>query len=462
MRLHRLFVPSILSGLTLAVLVLTAPASDPRRTPVVEVVEKVKGAVVNIHSERTRSFPSDDASPTAQSQNRVNGMGSGVIIDARGYIITNHHVVDDVSVLRAKFADGTSVPARIVARDAENDLALLKVDVTNPLPVAALGTATDLMVGETVIAIGNPYGYPDSVTTGVVSAIKRDVTLNKEVSYKSLIQTDARINPGNSGGPLFNIKGEVIGINVAIRAGAQGIGFAIPADTVVRIGAAMIASKRKTNLGLVCRDVLEKESDADVKVSKIGLNDSTNWSPVVRRTLLVDKVESNSAAAKAGLQPGDTLLQIGDVRTGSTLDLERALVERNAGDHVTFVIRRKSEEQRIEVALLGNDRGGPTPTELVWKKLGVRLNVVDADTVAKLNPQLHGGLTVTEVRPESAASRSGFQKGDILFGLHQWEMLNIDNVVYVLSSPDLPSFGSLHFFILRNGQVHKGSIQQLD
>src|SRR5262249_1601798 len=153
---------------TLALVVVVAPASDPRRTPVVEVVDKVKGAVVNIHSERsTRSSVTDDGSSPSS---RVNGMGSGVIIDARGYIVTNQHVFDDVNVLKVKFVDGTSASARVVARDVENDLALLKVDVNNPLTAVALGTATDLMLGETVVAIGNPYGYPDSVTTGIVSA----------------------------------------------------------------------------------------------------------------------------------------------------------------------------------------------------------------------------------------------------------------------------------------------------
>jgi serine protease Do len=462
MRLHRYLSFFVLPGLVLAAAVAFAPASDPRRTPVVEVVEKVRGAVVNIHSERSAHiFPGDDG--TTQSQNRVNGMGSGVIIDARGYIITNYHVVDDVTVLRVKFSDGNSVAARLVARDAENDLALLKVDVNQPLPVVPLGTASDLMIGETVIAIGNPYGYPDSVTTGIVSAVKRDVSLNKELSYKSLIQTDAKINPGNSGGPLLNIKGELIGINVAIRAGAQGIGFAIPVDTVIRVGAGMMASRRKAIHGLVCRDNLEKESDQDTKVWKLGSTDNTTstWCPVIHRNIIVDKVEPNSAAAKAGIQPGDTVLQVGDTRTACTLDLERAVLERSPGDQVTFVIRRKNDEQRIELAL-GGDRASPPAADVVWKKLGVKLATVDADTVAHLNSQLHGGLAVVDVRADSPATRSGLQKGDILVGLHQWEMLSVDNVVYVLTHPDLSTFSPLKFYILRSGQVHKGSIQQID
>src|SRR5262249_860449 len=150
----------------------------------------------------------------APSQHRVNGMGTGIIIDPRGYIITNQHVVEDVNVIRVRLADSSTYTARVIAREGEHDLALLKIDATRPLPVMPFGTANDLMGGDSVVAIGNAYGYEPTVTRGIVSAIKRDVTLNKDVSYKSLIQTDASINPGNSGGPLLNINGDLIGVNV--------------------------------------------------------------------------------------------------------------------------------------------------------------------------------------------------------------------------------------------------------
>src|SRR5262249_53556146 len=223
-----------------------ARGPNPRRTPVVEVVEKVRAAVVNIHSERTvQAGTAEELFALAPSQNRINGMGSGIVIDPRGYLITNQHVVEDVNLIRVRLNDGTTATARVLARDNESDLALLKIDVNKPLPTIPLGTATDLMVGETVIAIGNAYGYDHTVTVGVVSAIKRDVTLNKDISYKSLIQTDASINPGNSGGPLLNINGELVGVNVAIRAGAQGIGFAIPVDTMMRVAADMLSVRRR-------------------------------------------------------------------------------------------------------------------------------------------------------------------------------------------------------------------------
>ncbi|MGE3808260.1 MAG: S1C family serine protease, partial [Gemmataceae bacterium] len=202
---------------------------DPRRSRIVRVVDRVKAAVVNIHSERTVRGPAvEELFSHTPLQNRVNGMGTGIVVDARGFVVTNYHVVEDVSVLRVRLADHSTHNARVVARDRENDLALIKVDVEQPLPTIPLGTASDLMVGEDVIAIGNAYGYDYTVTRGIVSAVKRDVSLNREISYKNLIQTDASINPGKSGGPLLYIHGERVGVNVAFRAGALGISFAIP------------------------------------------------------------------------------------------------------------------------------------------------------------------------------------------------------------------------------------------
>src|SRR5439155_452559 len=220
---------------------------NPRQTPVVDLVKRVKGCVVNIHSERSvrANGGVEELFALAPSQSRVNGMGTGIVVDPRGYIVTNHHVVEDVNAIRVRLVDGTVTSAKLVARDAEQDLALLKIDVANPLPVMPMGTSSDLMVGETVVAIGNAYGYDHTVSIGIVSAINRDVTLNKEISYKSLVQTDAAINPGNSGGPLLNIRGELIGVNVAIRAGAQGIGFAIPVDNMIRVAADLISNSRR-------------------------------------------------------------------------------------------------------------------------------------------------------------------------------------------------------------------------
>jgi serine protease Do len=404
--------------------------------------------VVNIHSERSvKANGPQELLALAPSQHRVNGMGTGIIIDPRGYIVTNHHVVEEVNLLRVRLADGSTSSARVVARDNVNDLALLKIDVGHDLPVMPLGTATDLMVGETVVAIGNAYGYDHTVTAGVVSAIHRDVTLNKEISYKNLIQTDASINPGNSGGPLLNIRGELVGVNVAIRAGAQGIGFAIPVDTMMRVAADMLAVRRQgLTHGLVLRDQV-----------------STPAGKSVHRELVVEAVEPGSRAAQAGVKSGDVLVRVGDQDVCCRLELERALNGHSAGDRIAVDFRRNGLNQAAELTLAtiapARSLAKVSDGELIWRKLGLRLERVSGELVSRTSRQLHGGLAVTDVRSGSAADRAGLRRGDILVGLHLWEMLSQENVLYVLTHPDLASFNPLRFFILRTGQVHRGWLQ---
>jgi serine protease Do len=466
MRLQRLLVAAALACLFASPLAARAadPAAtfNPRHTPVVDVVRRVKGAVVNIHSERTVGTADGHGDSLGTTPNRVNGMGTGIIVDPRGYIVTNHHVVDDVNLLRVRLADGTSTSARVVARDAESDLAMLKIEVGRPLQTIPLGTAQDVMVGETVVAIGNAYGYEHSVTVGVVSAIKRDVVLNKEMSYKSLIQTDASINPGNSGGPLLNINGELIGVNVAIRAGAQGIGFAIPVDSMLRVAADMISVRRRNGIwhGVIARDdvILPEDSDATVRRVK---NDSDKPAGIQRR-LVVERAESGSPAAAAGLQHGDVVVSVGGQEVLCGLDLERALMEVRAGDKVPVIVRRKDGQQSTELVLASADKAIPAGGDVIWRKLGVRLQAVSPEVVSRVNQQLHGGLAVTEVRGDGAAARAGLQRGDILVGLHSWEMLTLDNVLFVLNHNDLASFNPLRFYIIRSGQVHRGWIPQVE
>jgi serine protease Do len=432
---------------------------------VVEVVERVKPAVVNIHSERTVRAPTAPDLFMPTSPNRVNGMGTGVIIDPRGYIITNYHVVEDVQVIRARLGDGTTHSAIVVARDPEADLALVKIDAGRPLQTVPLGTAKDLMVGETVIAIGNAYGYEHTVTVGIVSAIKRDVTLNKEVSYKSLIQTDASINPGNSGGPLLNVNGEMIGVNVAIRAGAQGISFAIPVDTMIRVASNLLGSQRRGTIwhGILCRDHIVPE-EADVRLSK-NEDRSDHGSvaePAWKRELLIDRVEKGSPGDRAGLLPGDVITKVSEFKVSSTLDLERALLDRAAGDHLSLGVRRKGASERVDLVLQSAERSVAPAADVAWRKLGLQFQPTSAEVVARTSPQLRGGLVVVDVQPASPAEKAGIQRGDILVGLHQWETLSLDNVAFVLNHADLATFAPLSFYIIRAGQVRRGFIQQWD
>jgi serine protease Do len=419
---------------------------DARKNLVVLAVERVRGAVVNIHSERTvNGPPSAEVFANGASLNRVNGMGTGIIIDPRGYIVTNQHVVEDVSTIRVRLTDGTTLGATLVGRSAGNDLAILKIDARRPLPTMPLGTASDLMVGETVMAIGNAYGYEHTVSQGIVSAVKRDVTLNKEITYRSLIQTDAAINPGNSGGPLVNIHGELVGVNVAIRAGAQNIGFAIPVDNMIRIVSDLLRARRtqKASDGIVCHDQLLQTEEG------------------VQRTVFVDRVENNSPAATAGVKAGDVLVKVADLGIVCGYDVDRALLDRSAGEKVTVVVRRQGKDVPLQLALRG-EQAKPGAADLIWRKLGVRVAAVSPEMVRRVNPQLNGGVEVATVSPEGAAARAGIRAGDILVGLHQWETLSLDNVVFVLSHSDLASFNPLSFYIVRGAEVRHGFMQQVE
>lgn len=426
---------------------------NPRRSPAVEVVERVKASVVNIHSERTitdaREF--DKHLDVTRTQQRVNGMGTGIVIDPRGYLITNHHVVDDVQLLRVRLHDGTTLPARVIAKDPEQDLAVIKIDPPKPLPVIPLGTSSDLMLAEPVIAIGNAFGYEHTVTTGIVSALKRDVTLNKEVSYKSLIQTSAGINPGNSGGPLLNVYGELIGVNVAIRAGAQNIAFALPIDNVLKVTAELLSSRKRAGMshGLALRDVVDSTENP------------------IKRWAVVENVESGSAAEQAGFKTGDVVEKIGDVPVKCAMDVERAFLDQPVGTKLEMVARRSRDEVKSIVSLKPTGRtvsalpvasGG----DQVWKRFGVKVDVVSAEAVAKVNKDLRGGLLITDVNESSPAARAGFQKGDVLIGLHQWETISSDNILFVLNHPDLANFSPVKYFLIRDGQLRRGFLPAID
>jgi serine protease Do len=369
-------------------------------------------------------------------------MGTGIVLDPRGYIVTNHHVVDDVQVLRVRLADGSTYPAKVFARDAETDLALLKIEPRTPLTTMPLGTAGDLMIGEPVIAVGNAFGYEHTVTTGIVSATKRDVTLNKDIAYKSLIQTDASINPGNSGGPLVNAYGELIGVNVAIRAGAQGIGFAIPVDQMIRVTADLIGGRKRSGAlhTLTLKDQVEPGT-----------------SPAVRR-LVVEQTEPVTQASGGNLARGDVIVKVGDQPVNNSLDFERALLGRKPGEQVALAVIRDGAERTAELALRGTDKPAPGG-DVIWRRLGLKLAAAPPGAVHRVNPELSGGLLITDVSPDSPAGRNRIQRGDVLIGLHKWETLSPDNVLYVLNHPEAASFAPLKFFIIRGGQVLQGQLQ---
>ncbi|MCX2728323.1 trypsin-like peptidase domain-containing protein [Thermomicrobium sp. 4228-Ro] len=267
------------------------------------------------------------------------GVGSGVIFDARGYILTNDHVIAGAQEIQVVLGDGRQFTGRVVGRSPANDIAVVKIDGEN-LPVATLGDSDQLRVGQWVVAIGNALGLEGgpTVTAGVVSALNRTITPSPgEAAFGPLIQTDAAINPGNSGGPLVNLQGEVVGINTAKIQTAEGIGFAIPINKAKEIVQQLLEARPRPYLGITSVSVTPALAAA------YGL-------PVSRGVLVVD-VESGGPADQAGIQPGDIIVRLDDREIANGDDLQAALGIHQPGDEVTLVVNRNGREISLRVTL---------------------------------------------------------------------------------------------------------------
>jgi serine protease Do len=417
--------------------------SEQRLTPVVLAVREARPAVVSIRGQKT-STSAEDAAAASDAPRQVNGMGTGTVIDERGYILTNHHVVSDVRRIEVTLDDGRMYTAELVAYEAAADLAVIKIPAPKPLSVIRLGTSADLMEGESVIALGNAFGYEQTVTRGIISALGRDVQVSDVQAYDDLIQTDASINPGNSGGPLLNIDGEMIGVNVAVRAGAQGIGFAIPIDNAMAVAARLLNVQRLKGTwhGLVTRPGDAPEDP-----------------------LRVSKVESASPADLLGIQPGDEILRVGTMRVARPLDLERAFLDQRAGEAVPVEVRRGEETVVLDFALSesqvatiaarparGDDAGK------VWDILGMKLSEEPRTTFQRRNTRYRGGMRVDSVRPGSPAADEGILPGDILVGMHKWETASEQDMQYIITRPTLAQMGKLKFYVLRGQNTLYGHL----
>jgi serine protease Do len=415
----------------------SAEATNLRRSAVVRAVEEAKAAVVNIHGRKVIRSDLRQAAVPTDVPRQVNGMGTGIIIDERGYILTNYHVVDGVTQIKVTFADEQTVTARLVAHDPTTDLALLKIDVDQPLAVIRIGTSSDLMPGEEVIAVGNAFGYTHTVTRGIISALHRAVQVSEQQFYPDLIQTDASINPGNSGGPLLNIDGEMIGINVAVRVGAQGIGFALPVDEAMEVAARLLANEKVATLPVVGRTKRDAEGSYFVVTELRAAEGPTS-----------------------SLRPGDVIRSVSGRKVVRALDWERALLGVQPGDSVEIEVDRNQQTFTLTAVTIPT-RAATNPVEtLVWRVLGLKLEVMDAATfAARGDSYFRGGLRVIDVRPGGPAAQLGVRPGDILVGIHKWQTVSLENVIYILNSNEFRNAQSVKFYVLRGEKPLYGMLR---
>jgi len=386
-------------------LLITCPAalaqasegpSAERITPIVRVVRDVGPSVVNVYQEVVQEvelrYPYNLLYGPQRST--YSSLGSGFLIDSEGYILTNAHVIQGGDKgIKVSLSDGRDYPATLVATDTDSDVALLQItpDDDHPLQPAVIGTSSDLMVGETVIAIGNPLGNVNSVATGIVSSLFRDVRVptptpgtrnHLSPAFKDFIQIDAPINPGNSGGPLLNVRGEVIGINFAIASEAQGIGFAIPIDRV-----------RKSLMGNLLNPRLNRTVVTGLEIA----GDLTG------KHVTLTQVTPDGPAAKAGLQVGDELIDVLAQPIRWEFDFSKALRATQPGDLIPVTVQRGDRTIRAELVLARDD----SPLLTLWRMLG--LAVVD-------HPKFKGVL-VERVDPSGPGAQIGIQAGDLIDGI---------------------------------------------
>jgi serine protease Do len=342
---------------------------------------------------------------------RGRGLGAGFIINQQGHILTNAHVVEDAQQVQVQLHDGTEVPARVVAIDPPSDIALLQIPRTGRLPTVVLGDSDSVRIGDWVVAIGNPFGLDSTVTAGIVSALeRRQVNPEGRGGYHNYIQTDASINPGNSGGPLFNLRGEVVGINGAINAAGQGIGFAIPINMA------------RTLLPMMARDGVVRRSWMGVATQPVTGNLARSFGLTGDpRGALVSEVVVGGPAARAGLQEGDIVLEFDGQALRRAEELPWLSSSAGVGRTVPVVIWRGDRTQTLNVtlgALPGTPARPPAVAATARTTPGLGL------TVGAAHPSLFAGVqgvtsavVVTSLDPDGQGARAGLQRGDVILSI---------------------------------------------
>jgi len=419
---------SVVVGLSFIVRPNILCADHDRESAVVRAVRKVSPVVVNISTEfevrkRTNpfsgfgfdsyfdSFFRDFLDPGFEHRYKRTSLGSGVIIDGkRGFILTNEHVIKKTGTINVVLKDGREFSAQIVGADPDSDLAVLRIASKSPLPDIEMGDSDGIMIGETVFAIGNPFGFSNTVTTGVISATNRSFRVNDTV-YHDFIQTDASINPGNSGGPLLNINGELIGVNTAIYAKAQGIGFAIPINKAKKIVSDLIKYGEVVHawIGITVQKIDERLSQYLNLSDKIGV--------------LVKKVENNSPAYKTGISNGDIILSIGTTTIYSEKGYQTIMRDFSEGETIVINVLRNGNKKRFAVKATVFPK--ELAMDLAYKLFGIAVENLSIKNRYRYKTDAREGVVISDLHPQSYLARIGASQGDII---RQMNDITINNI----------------------------------
>jgi len=421
----------------------------------VDLAKKLKPMVVNISTAKTitpqkrlrhpptapfGSDPFEDFferffNEAPQRSFKEKSLGSGFIISNEGYILTNNHVVAGADEIKVKLSDGREFKGEVKGNDEKLDIALIKIDAKNQLPLAQLGDSDAIDVGEWVMAIGNPFGLGQTVTAGIISATGRVIGSGP---YDDFIQTDASINPGNSGGPLFNTRGEVIGINTAIVAGGQGIGFAIPINMAKAVLPQLEAAGKVTRgwLGVAIQQITPELAKA------FGLK--------TMQGALVAEVTKGSPAERGGLESGDIITAFNGKEIHEMNELPRLVAATPVGKTVTVTILRKGGIEQKNVTILKLEEGGSStlPVSKVEERLGMVVRDITEEMAARLRLKESGGVVVIQITPGSSAEEAGIVAGDIIREINGLPVKNLQDYQKALAAAKQ---GTLLRLLLKRG-----------
>jgi serine protease Do len=441
---------------------LTVPAPQQLSNVFSQISKQIEPSVVNINTESTIKNPHRRGSvrPTPRDQNpgdqdggdddgtpfqdffdkffggqgadgapiRQRSLGSGVIVDSKGYIVTNRHVVEKADRIRVKLQDESPAApghdAKVIGMDQETDLAVIKIDLDHPLPAAKLGNSDGMEVGDWVLAIGSPFGLQETVTAGIVSAKGRNIVPNRQ--FQSFIQTDAAINPGNSGGPLVNMAGEVIGINTAIlteTSSYAGVGFAMPSNTVVQVYNQLIGPDHRVSRGSIGIEFAAQPNPAIARIYGSGVT--------------VSNVVAGSPAETAGLKVGDTITAVDgkDVKSGDELVADIAARKPGSKAKLSFVRGGKKQETSVTIAdrsklfasRLGEEQDNQNEEEPKASKLGMSVQSITPDLADRLGIPASKGVVVRDVKQGSFAEDVGLNRGDVILEVNKQPVNNPDD-----------------------------------
>jgi serine protease Do len=392
-----------------------------------DLAKRLSPSVVNIKVakiERAGNFPLPQFPhmiPRGPENRRIQGTGSGVVISADGYLLTNNHVVEDAKEVIVTVGEKEEYKAQVIGRDPKTDLAVLKITPKESLPVAVLGDSSQLNVGDWVLAIGNPFGLSHTVTSGIVSAKGRVIGAGP---YDNFIQTDASINPGNSGGPLYNMKGEVVGINTAIIPYGQGIGFSIPINTAKPLIPQLVAK------GEVTRGYL------GVNIQPLTPHLARSLKLAESKGALVSDVTPGSPAAKAGILPGDVIVSFDKKTVEDARALSALVAETPVGQEISVTLFRKGQTQMLPVVVgkFPSEKDEEDPLTLPSQgKWGLQLQDLTPQMAGRLGIMAGQGVIVARIQNGSPAERAGLHPGDVIVEMNRQPVHSVEEARQLLA-----------------------------